>query len=116
MGTQKKTTSKNFQVRLSFNALQNIDEITGYISFINQQPLNAIKIGDAIFNTIDRIGMNPFAFKECEELQTKSKIYRRALCFSWLIIFKIAPSGILILGIIHSSRKPSKIKALRKIK
>ena len=63
MGKQKKTASKSRQIRLSVNALQNINEITGYIAFINNQPVNAIKTGDVIFETIDRIGQNPFAFK-----------------------------------------------------
>ncbi len=35
---------------------------------------------------------------------------------SWLIIFKVKDSDIVILGIIHSSRKPSRIKSLRKVK
>lgn len=116
MGKQKKATGKAYKIRLSGVALQNIDEITGYIAFINHQPLNAIKLGDAIFRTIDRIGLNPFAFKECEELLTKSKIYRRAVCSSWIIVYKITGNEILILGIIHSSRRPSKLKALRKVK
>ena len=46
MGKQKKETPKPYQVRLSVNALQNINEITGYITFINNQPLNAIKVGN----------------------------------------------------------------------
>lgn len=83
MGRQKKATAKVYQINVSENALRNIDEITGYIAFIKHQPVNAIKVGDAIFNTIDRIGLNPFAFKECEELPTKSKIYRKAICKSW---------------------------------
>lgn len=116
MGKQKKAAGKAYQVRISTVALQNIDEITGYIAFINHQPLNAIKVGDAIFKIIDRIGLNPFAFKECEELLTKTKRYRRAICFSWVIVYKITGTEILILGIIHSSRRPSKVKALRKVK
>ena len=63
MGRQKKTTTAQYKVRVSLNALRNIDEITGYISFISQQPLNAIKVGDAIFTTIARIEQHPFAFK-----------------------------------------------------
>ncbi len=116
MGRQKKTTPKTYTVRLSLNALQNIDEISGYIAFINQQPLNAIKTGDAIFDTIDKIAINPFVFKECEEIPTKTKMYRRAVCFSWSIIFRIKISEVIILGIIHQSRRPSKIITLRKIK
>lgn len=114
MGKQEKATSKAYQVTISANALQNIDEITGYIAFINHQPLNAIKVGDAFFATIDRIALNPLAFKECEELPTKKKIYRRAICFSWLVIYKIAGIEIIILGVMHSSRKPSAFRKLRK--
>ncbi len=102
MDRQEKTAPKTYQIRISVNALQNIEEITGYIAFINQQPLNAIKVGDAIFDVIDRIAANPLAFRECEELPTKAKIYRRALCFSWHIIYRIKAEQIVVLGIIHS--------------
>jgi plasmid stabilization system protein ParE len=115
MVRKKKTVAKKYTVRLSTNALRNIDEITGYIAFINHQPLNAINIGDALFETFSRIGQHPFAFKECEELPTKNKIYRRAICFSWSIIYKIVGTEVIILGIIHTSRKPATIRILRKI-
>lgn len=55
MGRQKKKTATTFEIRLTQNALQHLDEITGYIAFINHQPLNAIKVGDAMFATFDRI-------------------------------------------------------------
>jgi plasmid stabilization system protein ParE len=116
MGSQTKATGKNYKVRITVTALQHIDEITGYIAFINQQPLNAIKAGDAIFATIDRISLNPFAFRQCEEIPTKTKIYRRAICFSWSIIYRIKPGEIVVLGIIHGSRRPARIRKLRKIK
>jgi hypothetical protein len=38
MGRQKKATPKSFQVKISTQALGNIDEITGYIAFINGRP------------------------------------------------------------------------------
>jgi plasmid stabilization system protein ParE len=116
MGHQKKATSKNYEVRVSLNALQNIEEITGYIAFVKQQPLNAVKVGDALFAKIDHNSVNPFAFRECEDLPTKDKKYRRATCFSWLVVYRIREEKILILGVIHSSRRPSRIKSLRKIK
>jgi plasmid stabilization system protein ParE len=114
MGRQKKTTAKAYEVVLTTNAAKNIDEITGYIAFINQQPANAIKVGNAIFETVDRISLHPLAFKECEGLETKGKFYRRAICLSWLIIYKISGPTIIILGIIHSSRKPGSLKKLRR--
>lgn len=112
--TQKIATA--YQVRLSLNAIRNIDEITGYIAFINQQPLNAVKVGDAIFEVIDSVQKNPTAFKECDLIPTKSRMYRQALCLSWYIIYRIVATEIIILGIIHTSRKPSKRRALKKIK
>jgi len=116
MGQQKKAIGETYEVRLSLNAHQNIDEITGYIAFINQQPMNAIKLGDAIFAMFDKIADHPFAFKECEQLPTKTKMYRQASCYSWYIIYKVLATEIVILGIIHQSRKPAKLKALRKVK
>ncbi len=116
MGNTKEKAPKTYSLRVTENALQNIDDITGYIAYIKHQPLNAIRVGDKIFDTIDRIELNPLAFKECEEIPTKTKIYRKAVCMSWNIIYKIKASEIVILGIIHGSRKPSKIKKLKKVK
>ena len=116
MASPTEKTPTTYSVRITENAQQNIDQITGYIAFINHQPLNAIRVGDAIFETIDRIGLNPYAFRECEEIPTVNKIYRKAVCQSWLIIYKIKAEEVVILGIIYGSRKPSRIKKLRKVK
>ena len=115
MDSKTQKTPATYKVKITEQALLNIDEITGYIAFINYQPLNAIKVGDAIFNKINRIGKRPFAFKECEELPTKLKIYRKAVCYSWHIIYRVSDIDDIILGLLHTSRKPSRIKALRKI-
>jgi len=49
MAKQKKAASEAYRIRVSANALQNIDEITGFIAFINHQPANATKAGNVIF-------------------------------------------------------------------
>jgi plasmid stabilization system protein ParE len=116
MGNTKEKAAKTYSLRVTENALQNIDDITGYIAFIKHQPLNAIRVGDKIFETIDRIGQNPLAFRECEEIPTKTKVYRKAVCMSWNIIYKIKAAEIVILGIIHGSRRASKVKKLRRVK
>ena len=116
MGSTKEKTPKTYSLRVTENALQNIDDITGYIAYIKHQPLNAIRVGDKIFGTIDRIEQNPLAFRECEEIPTKIKIYRKAVCMSWNIIYKIKTSEIVVLGIIHGSRRASKIRKLKKVK
>ncbi len=116
MGSTKEKTPKTYSLRVTDNALQNIDYITGYIAYIKHQPLNAIRVGDKIFETIDRIEQNPLVFRECEEIPTKTKMYRKAVCMSWLIIYKIKASEIVVLGVIHGSRRASKVRKLRKIK
>jgi hypothetical protein len=50
----KEKTPKSYTLKVSKNALQNIDDITGYIAFIKHQPSNAIRIGDKIFATLDK--------------------------------------------------------------
>ncbi|MBP7731891.1 MAG: type II toxin-antitoxin system RelE/ParE family toxin [Bacteroidales bacterium] len=116
MGNTKEKAPKTYSLRVTRNALQNIDDITGYIAYIKHQPLNAIRVGDKIFETIDRIEQNPLAFRECEEIPTKTKIYRKAMCMSWNIIYKIKSSEVVVLGIIHDSRRVSKIRKLKKVK
>jgi len=69
MGKPEKATSKAYQIRFTEKANQHLIEITGYIAFIAQQPTNALKVGDAIIDTVNRIQRNPLAFKEIEELQ-----------------------------------------------
>jgi plasmid stabilization system protein ParE len=116
MGRTKEEAPKNYTLRVTRHALQNIDDITGYIAYIRHEPLSAIRIGDEIFKTIDRIEKNPLAFRECEEIPTKNKIYRKAVCYNWLIIYKIKPVEIIILGIFHGHRRPSILRSLRKVK
>src|SRR3712207_8408116 len=65
---------------------RSIDNITDFIANNNQQPLNAAKVADAIFETIDKIAENPFAYKECErseehtsELQSRQYLVCRLL-------------------------------------
>jgi len=116
MGKSEEEAPKIYSLRITENASRNIDYITGYIAYIRHEPLNAIRIGDEIFRTIDRIKKNPFVFRECEEIPTRHKIYRKAVCLSWLIIYKIESPNIVVLGIIHGHRRPSRIRSIRKAK
>ena len=116
MGKSEEEAPKTYSLRITEHASQNIDFITGYIAYIRHEPLNAIRVGDEIFKTIDRIKKNPLVFRECEEIPTRNKIYRKAVCLSWLIIYKIDSDNIVILGIIHGHRRPSRIRGIRKAK
>ena len=71
MGSTKGKAPKSYSIKVSENALKNMNDITGYIAYFKHQPLNAIHVGDKIFETIDRIEKNPLAFRECEEIPTK---------------------------------------------
>jgi plasmid stabilization system protein ParE len=116
MGSQTQSATETYKVRLSENALKNIDEITNYIAIANDQPLNAIRVGDSLYESFDRIKKRPFAYRECLLIPTKSKMYRQKTCFKWNIIYRVTGVEIVILGIIHSARKSSKIRALRRVK
>ena len=114
MGKKERVPATKYQVTLSENAIENIDELIDYIAIKNQQPLNSIRVGEAIFERILLIGITPFQFKECELIPTQSKMYRQTLCLSWYIIYKVISAQIIILGVIHKSQKPSKRSGLRK--
>jgi len=46
--------------------LHDIDQIADFIANYNQQPLNAVKVSEAIFETINKIAQNPFAFRDIQ--------------------------------------------------
>lgn len=116
MGKKEKRASEGREIRIARQAYDDIDQLTEFIAVANQQPLNAVKVGNALFEKMGNIAANPFAYKECEALPTKGKIYRQASCLSWLIIYKITANDIIILGVLHKSRRPSRIKKLRSAK
>jgi len=114
MGNAKKENSEVYSLTISKQAIHNIDHITDYIAYIKHEPINAIHVGLEIFKTIERIEKNPLAFRECSEIPTKNKIYRKAICLSWLIIYKVKLYDINILGLVHQHRRPSRIRSIRR--
>jgi len=52
MEREEDSVRKNYSVRISRNAIKDIDEIVGYIAFFNHQVGNAIKVRDAIYEKI----------------------------------------------------------------
>lgn len=116
MDKEEKTATQTRKVRILHEAFRDIDQITDFIAVNSQQPLNAIKVAENILRTIEKLGQNPFAYKECRQLPTKTKMYRQVKCLSWLIIYKIFTAEILVLGVIHGLRNPIQIRKLRKLK
>ena len=105
------------RVRVTYNALGNLEEIYTYIALVNYQPQNA----EYVVNKIARmfsgaIASHPKAFRECEELTTKTKMYRKAICLDFWVVYRITAFEIIILGVTHSSRHPKEIYKLRRVK
>lgn len=116
MASKKGKATSSYTLRITENAYQNIDDISEYLAYIQQQPLNAIKVIDAIFLMFEKIEFNPYQFKECQELKTITKIFRMVSCKNWLIIYKIQNTQVIILGIIYGKRHQKNIKKLKQIK
>lgn len=52
----------------------------------------------------------------CRFLPTKTGKYRNFLHGMYLVIYRVTPARIEVLNIIHSSRRPSRMRQARKIK
>ena len=113
MGREKAEDSKQYTLEISEKYFQNLEEIVDYIAFEKHQPLNAVKIGNGINKAMSKIIDNPLIYAVCENLPTKSKIYREAAYKTWLIIFKVKNNNITILGVLSGKRKASSFKKLR---
>lgn len=73
MGKEKRETSHSPQVRISTHAAEEIDEITRYIAIVNQQPINAVKVGDAIFEVISKFSKAHLLTKNVKRFLPKQK-------------------------------------------
>jgi len=89
MDKKEKATTQTRKVRILNKAFGDIDEITDFIAINNQQPLNAIKVTEAIFDTIKKIEQSPFAYKECGQIPTKTKSTVRLNAFHGLLYLNI---------------------------
>lgn len=116
MGRRLKGNPQTYSLRIHSEARYNIRHIVNYIAFIEHQSINALKVYAAIDDVIGKIEQNPLAFKECEEIPTVAKIYRRANCYSWSIMYRAVNAEILILGVIHQASNASRTRDLRKRK
>lgn len=113
MGRENAENTKQYTIDISENYFQTLEEIVDYIAFEKKQPLNAIKIGNGINKAMNKIIQNPLIYSQCENLPTKTKIYREAAYKTWLIIFKVKNHHIKILGVLSGKRKSSSFRKLR---
>ena len=98
MGTEKTTVAKPYSLIIKVNYYLNLEQIVNYIAFEKKQPLNAIRVGEGINKTMIKIVDNPLIYAECENIPTKTKIYREAGYKTWLIIFKVKSNQVTIFG------------------
>jgi len=103
---------KIFAVYFSRLAQQHLKEIYDYIGA--GSPKNALAVSQKIVVLSKSLSRLPFRFEECEQLKTKTGIYRKATCLSYKIIYRVKQSRVEILAIFHSSQNPKKTKLFRK--
>ncbi len=115
MGKEKTTATKAYTLIVKDKFYNDLEQIVDYITFEQKQPLNAIKVGDGINKAMSKIIDNPLVYAECENIPTKTKIYREAGYKSWLIIFKVKTSQITILAVLSGKQKPSTFKKLTRL-
>ncbi|TRX11636.1 type II toxin-antitoxin system RelE/ParE family toxin [Flavobacterium gawalongense] len=113
MGKEKIGDSSSHALIISQKYYEDLEQIVDYIEFVKLQPLNAIKVGNGIQKTMNKIILNPTIYAECENIPTKSKIYREAGYKSWLIVFKLKGNVITILGVLSGKRKPSWFREIK---
>ena len=114
MDKKRKRIAQTRKVVILDEVFRDVEKIVDYIAINNYAPLNAKRVSDYFFEVIRKISLYPLAFKECELLATKAKMYRQAACLSWLIIYKVTDKEITVLRVFHSARSNSKIRRIRR--
>ncbi len=110
MGAKKTRDFEQYSLIVSDKYYSNLQDIVDYIRFVKLQPLNSIKVGDGIQDTMNKIILNPTIYSECENIPTKSKIYREAVYKTWQIVFKLKGNNVTILGVMSGKLKPSRFR------
>jgi plasmid stabilization system protein ParE len=113
MGTKETRNLEQYSLIVSDKYYSNLQDIVDYIQFVKLQPLNAVKIGDGIQDTMNKIILNPTIYSECENIPTKAKIYREAVYKTWQIVFKLKDNNVTVLGVLSGKRKPSRYRKIK---
>ena len=107
MGIRNSENQEAYSLIVKDKYFTDLRKILDYIAIKQKQPLNAIKVSIGINATMNKIILNPTIYAECENIPTKSKIYREALYKSWQIVFKLKGNTVTNLGVLSGKRKPS---------
>ncbi|AWG22102.1 hypothetical protein FFWV33_11565 [Flavobacterium faecale] len=114
MGARNTEHKKSYTLEITDNYHFTLRQIVYYIAFEQKQPLNALKVGEGINKAMIKIVKNPLLYAECENIPTKTKMYREAGYKSWLNIFKVKSNEVTILGVISGKQKPNRFKKMTK--
>lgn len=114
MEREGKRFTESYKLIIKSFYFESLEKIVNYIAEENKEPLSAIKVARGINKSMEKIIENPTSYSECENLPTKSKLYREARYKSWLIIFKLNKSEVIILGVLNGKQKPKTFRNLRK--
>ena len=72
-----------------------------------QQPGLGTRFHEALGNRMDDIAENPLRFARLETVRTSVNVRRAQLArFPYRVIFKLAPSEIVIIAVVHAKRRP----------
>lgn len=110
MEKERNGNFESYSLVISDKYYSDLEKIVDYIEFVNHQPINAVKVARGINETMDKIILNPTIYAECENIPTKTKIYREAVYKTWQIVFKLKGKNITILGVLSGKIKPSRFK------
>lgn len=113
MGIRNSENQETYSLIVNEKYFTDLRKILDYIAIKQKQPLNAIKVSIGINSAMNKIILNPTIYAECENIQTKSKIYREAVYKTWQIIFKLKVDTITILGVLSGKRKPSRFREIK---
>ena len=107
--------SQILEVVVSDMALKSLEQIYEY--GIETFAINAATIFiEELIARIEQLSKNYLFHPECRFLSTKSQMYRNLMHGSYLVIYRITPTRIEVLNVLHGSRSISAIKSSRKIK
>jgi plasmid stabilization system protein ParE len=113
MGIRNSENQETYSLVVNDKYFTDLRKILDFIAIKQNQPVNAIKISIGINAAMNKIVLSPTIYAECENIPTKSKIYREAVFKTWRIIFKIKGEIIMILRVISGKRKPSNFRKLK---
>lgn len=107
--------SQTLEVAVSDMALKSLEQIYEY-GIETFAYAAAMVFIEELIKLIEQLSENYLLHPECRYIVTKSKMYRNVIHGGYNIIYRITPTRVEVLNVLHNSRSISNIKTSRKIK